>query len=88
MRPYGAIHSWNCPEQGALLVNSRDLICTMLYFVLLHLFKLFTYPNKMFAAFDHWGSDNRGFTVFVCRNSCARIETTHSAEKTGMKLML
>jgi len=29
----------------------------------IHLSELFTYPNKMFVAFDQWGSDNRGFTV-------------------------
>ena len=38
-------------------------ICTMLYLIVFHLFKLFTYPNKMFVAFDQWGSDNWGFTV-------------------------
>ena len=38
-------------------------ICTMLYLIVFHLSGLFTYPNKMFVAFDQWGSDNRGFTV-------------------------
>ena len=38
-------------------------ICTMLYLIVFHLFELFTYSNKMFVAFDQWGSDNRGFTV-------------------------
>ena len=38
-------------------------ICTMLYLIVVHSFKLFTYPNKIFVAFDQWGSDNRGFTV-------------------------
>ena len=36
-------------------------ICTMLYSVVLH---FFTYLNKMFVAFDQWGSNNRGFTVY------------------------
>ena len=38
-------------------------ICTMLYLIVFHLSELFTYLNKMFVAFDQWGSDNRGFTV-------------------------
>ena len=38
-------------------------ICTMLYLIVFHLSELFTYPNKMFVAFDQWGSDNWGFTV-------------------------
>ena len=38
-------------------------ICTMLFLTVFHLSELFTYPNKMFVAFDQWGSDNRGFTV-------------------------
>ena len=33
-------------------------ICTMLYLIVFHLSELFTYPNKMFVAFDQWGSDN------------------------------
>ena len=33
-------------------------ICTMLYLTVFHLSELFTYPNKMFVAFDQWGSDN------------------------------
>ena len=37
----------------------------MLYLIVFHLSELFTYPNKMFVAFDQWGSDNRGFTVYI-----------------------
>ena len=37
-------------------------ICTMLYLM------YFTYPNKMFVAFDQLGSDNRGFTVSTVLN--------------------
>ena len=33
-------------------------ICTMLYLIAFHLSDLLTYPNKMFVAFDQWGSDN------------------------------
>ena len=36
-------------------------ICTMLYSIVLH---FSTYLNKMFVAFDQWGSNNRGFTVY------------------------
>ena len=38
-------------------------ICTVLYLIVFHLSKLFAYPNKMFLAFDQWGSDKRGLTV-------------------------
>ena len=38
-------------------------ICTMVYLIVFHFSELFTYLNKMFVAFDQWGSDNRGFTV-------------------------
>ena len=37
-------------------------ICTMLYSIVLH---FFTYLNKMFVAFDQWGSNNQGFTVYI-----------------------
>ena len=40
-------------------------ICTMLYLIVIHLIELFTYPIKMFVAFDQWGLDNRGFTVSI-----------------------
>ena len=39
-------------------------ICTMLYLMYFTcISELFTYPNKMFVAFDQWGLNNRGFTV-------------------------
>ena len=38
-------------------------ICTALYLIVFYLAELFTFPNKMFVAFDQWGSDNQGFTV-------------------------
>ena len=47
-------------------------ICTMLLLTVFHLSELFTYPNKMFVAFDQWGSDNRGFTVL--RTWCSSIK--------------
>ena len=49
-------------------------ICTMLYLIVFHLSELFTYPNKMFVAFDQWGSDNRGFTVLVYNECMMHVE--------------
>ena len=61
----------NLLEDGEVATKSKcmyehmHVYCTMLYLIVFHLSELFTYPNKMFAAFDQWGSDNRGFTVCI-----------------------
>ena len=59
-------------------------ICTMVYLIVLHFSELFTYPNKMFVAFDQWGLDNRGFTVYkeefkmvVCKSLMCPLLNCH-----------
>ena len=44
-----------------LCMSTCMCICTMLYSIVLH---FFTYLNKMFVAFDQWGSNKRGSTVY------------------------
>ena len=66
-------------------------ICTMLYLIVFHLSELFTYPNKMFVAFDQWGSDNREFTVcmyvrtYVRMFVCLYTTQVHILYSTGCK---
>ena len=57
-------HAFSLLEDGRVAtkvnvcMSTCMCICTMLYLIVFHLSKVFTYPNKMFVAFDQWGSDN------------------------------
>ena len=48
---------------------------TCIYMIIFHLFELYTYPNKIFVAFDQCGSGNQGFTVTGLVTSCSMVVT-------------
>ena len=57
-------------------------ICTMLYLIVFYFFELFTYLNKIFVAFDQWGSDNRGFTVVcLCTDTSGHMSGAHAMQQ-------